>query len=181
MLPVMTMAQNNKNWLSVDVQNSLQFVLNDNWDIEQSKTVTNALKISIKTQSKNCYVYGKLHSISGNTSTPLSPGYFKIKYRSTTAGNGQIQYLNTQDVTLNYSDQLLFRHGKRAHLGLGRDARADTLKEFARAQLTRGPVDFAEGRARFEPQSDVFSDREVGKERGLLINACDAEPVRGGG
>ena len=112
MLPGLAMAQNNKNWLSVDVQNSLQFVLNDSWDVDQSKTVINALKLSLKTQSKNCNVYGKLYSVTGNTSTPLGPGYFKIKYRSTTAGNGQIQYLNSQDITLNYSNQLLFQQKK---------------------------------------------------------------------
>lgn len=111
-LPAIVHAQNNNNNLSVNLENSLQFVLNDSWDIEQAKTVTNALKLTVKTQSKNCYIYGKLHSITGNTSTPLSPGYFKIKYRSTTAGSGQVQSLNTQDITLSYSNQLLFQQKK---------------------------------------------------------------------
>jgi hypothetical protein len=35
--------------------------------------------------------------------------------------------------------------------------------------------------ARFEAQADVFRDGKVGKERGLLVDAGDAELMREGG
>ena len=33
----------------------------------------------------------------------------------------------------------------------------------------------AQGRGRFEAQRDVFGDGEIGEQRGLLVNAGDAE------
>ena len=74
-------------------------------------------------------------------------------------------------------DKLLLGHRKRTHLGLGRNLCADALKEFRSPRAASGPIHTSERPRLFQPQTDVFRDREIGKQRGLLVNAGNAELV----
>ena len=78
-------------------------------------------------------------------------------------------------------DKLLLGHRERADLGVGGNLRPDALQELSGTGVARGPIDAAAGGDGFEAQRDVLSDGEVGEQRGLLVNAGDAQFARGGG
>ena len=78
-------------------------------------------------------------------------------------------------------DELLLGHREAAGLGLGRDVSADAMEQLGGAGAAILPADTAQGSGRFEPQRDVLGDGEVGEQRGLLINASDAQLVGRGG
>jgi hypothetical protein len=78
-------------------------------------------------------------------------------------------------------DELLLGHRERADLGLGRNLGADAGEEFGGAGAAGGPIDAAGGRRGLQAQREIFGDGEVGEERGLLVNAGDAERAGGGG
>lgn len=110
LLPLAAPAQNSTNYLDLVINTPLNFVLDNTSELENNATLSNALRINIKSGSKACYVYAKLNSITGNTSTPLTTGFFAIKFKS--ASHSNYSNLNTQDIVLTYSNQLLFQQVK---------------------------------------------------------------------
>ena len=73
-------------------------------------------------------------------------------------------------------DELLLGHGERADLGVGSNLRADAVQELERAARAAPPsARAAKAEVFFRRRRDVFRDGEIGEERGLLIDAGDAE------
>ena len=72
-------------------------------------------------------------------------------------------------------DQLLLGHRQRADLGFRVDRRADFFEQVSRLSAPPAPADPAPASARLEPDRDVLGDRQVRKERRLLVNRGDSQ------
>ena len=76
-------------------------------------------------------------------------------------------------------DDLLLRHAERLRQPIGIDARRRPARgALSNAAAARRPIDTAPAVTALERQRDVLGDREIGKERRLLIDRRDAEGTR---
>ena len=75
-------------------------------------------------------------------------------------------------------DELLLGHAEAVDQPIGVDVGADALQQVARLAPAAAPVDAAPRGARLERERDVFGDRQVRKQRRLLVDRGDAERAR---
>ncbi len=75
-------------------------------------------------------------------------------------------------------DQLLLGHRQRAHFGVGVDVGANAFEQPARALAAARQSDAPPSSTRLEPDGDVLGDRQVRKQRRLLVDRGDAQSAR---
>ena len=78
-------------------------------------------------------------------------------------------------------DELLLRHAEAVDQPIGVEVGAHTRQQVARLAPSAAPVDAAPRRSRLERERDVLGDRQVRKQRRLLVDGSDAERARHGG
>jgi len=75
---------------------------------------------------------------------------------------------------------LLLGHGELADFEGRINVSANAFEEFGGASVASAPADGADGRRLFESEGDIFSNGQIGKKRGLLVDGGDAGGVSGG-
>src|SRR5690242_7935823 len=72
-------------------------------------------------------------------------------------------------------DDLLLGHAERAHHAIGGDICAGALEQLRCEPAPRAPIDLPPSAAALQSEADVLGNREIRKERRLLINRRDPQ------
>ena len=100
-------AQGSTDFISYSANAPISFNLNSTNDLLSPQTITNAFCLSTQSKSKNAYYYVQASS-STSTSTPMPVSNMILSFYSTTCPSGGYTSLNTADIALSVSSQLLF-------------------------------------------------------------------------
>ncbi len=97
---------------------------------------------------------------------------------SDAVGSSRIRIFELRADRLGDFHDLLLRHAERAHRALGRDIGAGALQQFARLAIARLPIHLAPEPRALQRERDVFRDREVREQCGLLVDRGDPQRAR---
>jgi hypothetical protein len=100
-------AQGSTDFISYTANSTISFNLNNTNDLLNPQLITNAFCLSTQSKSKNAYYYVQASS-STSTSTPMPVSNMILSFYSTTCPSGSYTSLNTADIPLSTSSQLLF-------------------------------------------------------------------------
>jgi len=96
------------NFVRVNTNTSIYFLLSNAAQIESAQTITNAFCLYTKTSANNASYYVKATN-STTTTTSMPIGNLVLTFYSTDAVSGRYSNLNTSAIPLTTSDQLLFQ------------------------------------------------------------------------
>jgi hypothetical protein len=105
-------AQNNKNNLVLNTNAILSFNLNSPEDLEQTRTIYNALTVSIKTRSKNAVVSAKLSFANAPAGANVND-LIGLQFASSNSNNYSLSSVNP--VYLSFVNQTLFYQPKHSN------------------------------------------------------------------
>jgi len=106
------LAQNSNNYFQVLTNTGLNFNLDEPNDIENGKTLTNALTLRLKTKNQNCSVYARLYNYSAPAGFYPSSSPLYLDWTSDNSNNAG--NLVTTSNSIESYDKLLFTQPKSA-------------------------------------------------------------------
>jgi hypothetical protein len=112
---IISQAQNSTNFVSYISNTPVSFNLTTSSSLQNQQVITNAFCLSSECKSKNAYYYVSATS-STNTTTPMPVSNMILSFYSTNCPATKYASLNTSDISLSTSNQLLFEQ-KRQHVG----------------------------------------------------------------
>lgn len=109
--PAISFAQNSTNFIQYSQNTAITFALNTPTLLENTQTISNAFCLHLESASNTSHIYVKA-TASTTTTTPMATTLMALNYNSTTAPSAQYSSLNTADIPLTGTNQLLFIKAK---------------------------------------------------------------------
>lgn len=97
---------NNNNYLDVNLNSNLNFTINQPEELENTQTLTNAIRLNFMTKRKNCGIYAKVASYTAPYGADKTNVPLELKHRSDNSNN--VSSLVTTPLHLTTYDQRLF-------------------------------------------------------------------------
>ncbi|HRO43833.1 MAG TPA: hypothetical protein PL009_13435 [Flavipsychrobacter sp.] len=108
-----SLAQNDDNFLQVNTNTTLSFIMDEPSDIETTQTLQNAISVQVRSKKDDCSISAKLTSFSYPTSYVPSSSMIALDWVS---DNSNKDYnLNTGPISLTTMDQTIFSQKKHPH------------------------------------------------------------------
>lgn len=113
LFPALSSAQNQDNFLQVNANTTLNFIIDDPQDIETTQTLQNAIAIQVRSKKDNCIITAKLNAFTYPPSFMPNSSMLALDW---TSDNSNKEYeLNTNPVSLETVDKVLFKQKKHPH------------------------------------------------------------------
>ena len=103
-------SQNQSNYIQINLNSTLNFLITSPNNIESDQTIQNALTIQVMSKASNCSIYARLNNLTYPSGFTVPSPFLKIDW---TNDNSNKDYnLITAPIALNSTDQLLFSQKK---------------------------------------------------------------------
>ena len=98
-----------KDYLSLTVSTAPNFTLNSASLLENAQTISNAFKLSIKTNRNSCHIYAAITAgITTTSVTPMATSNLLMQFNSTTCSSLLVGSYTTSQIPMTTSNSLLF-------------------------------------------------------------------------